>query len=70
MAVITAVNTPTLTVAGANLMRLAASLYGDATQWCRIAQLNGLDDFIVAGVATLLLPTGPAVSNGGVLGAS
>lgn len=70
MAVITAVNTPTLTVAGANLMRLAAQLWGDATQWYRIAQLNGLDDFIVAGVATLQLPGRAGVSNGGVLGAT
>lgn len=68
MAVITAVNTRTITVAGANLMRLAAQYYGDATQWNRIAALNGLSDFIVTGVATLKIPKA-GVSNGGVLGA-
>lgn len=68
MAVLTAVNTRTITVAGANLMQLAAQLYGDATQWTRIAQLNGLSDFIVAGVVNLKLP-GLGQSNGGVLGA-
>lgn len=68
MAILTAVNTPTTTVAGANLMQLAAQLYGDATQWNRIAQLNGLYDFIVTGIVTLRLP-GKGQSNGGVLGA-
>lgn len=69
MSVITAVNTRTITVAGANLMQLAAQLLGDATQWYRIAQLNGLFDFIVPGVATLKIPA-LGQSNGGVLGAS
>ena len=32
----------TLTVAGGNLFRIAADQLGDATQWIRIAQLNGL----------------------------
>lgn len=68
MAILTAVNTRTVTVAGANLMQLAAQYLGDATQWNRIAQLNGLFDFIVAGVVTLKIPN-PGVSNGGVLGA-
>ncbi|MGH6956276.1 MAG: hypothetical protein ACREEW_06375 [Caulobacteraceae bacterium] len=68
MAVITAVNTRTVTVAGANLFQLAAQLLGDATQWNRIAQLNGLYDFVVTGVATLKIPA-PGTGNGGVLGA-
>lgn len=68
MAVITAVNTRSITVAGANLMQLAAREFGDATQWNRIAQLNGLYDFIVTGVVTLKIPA-VGQSNGGVLGA-
>lgn len=68
MAIITARNTRTITVVGANLFALAAKYLGDATQWNRIAQLNGLTDFIVVGEATLKIP--PAGSgNGGVLGA-
>jgi hypothetical protein len=46
----------TITVSGANLFALAAQQLGDATQWIRIAQLNGLSDPFVAGVVTLRLP--------------
>ncbi|HQT62776.1 MAG: hypothetical protein B7Z75_14435 [Acidocella sp. 20-57-95] len=34
----------TVTVNGGNLFALAARYLGDATQWIRIAQLNGLTD--------------------------
>lgn len=68
MAVITAVALRTVTVAGANLFALAAQYLGDATQWNRIAQLNGLTDPVVAGVMTLKIPPVGA-GNGGVLGA-
>lgn len=68
MAVVTAVNTRAVTVAGANLFQLAAQYLGDATQWNRIAQLNGLYDFVVTGVTTLKLPA-PGQGDGGVLGA-
>ena len=58
-----------ITVAGANLMQLAAAYYGDATQWNRIAALNGLWDFIVAGPVTLRIPAAnKGASNGGILG--
>lgn len=68
MAVITAATLQTVTVAGANLFILAAKRLGDATQWNRIAELNGLTDPVVLGVVTLKIPPlGPG--NGGVLGA-
>ena len=46
----------TITVAGGNLFRIAAEELGDATQWIRIAQLNGLSDPMLSGVITLRLP--------------
>lgn len=66
--VVTAVSLRTITVAGANLFQLAAQYLGDATQWNRIAQLNGLSDPVVEGVVTLKIPPVGA-GNGGVLGA-
>lgn len=45
-----------ITVAGANLFRLAAEHLGDARQWTRIAAANGLSDPFVEGVATLTIP--------------
>lgn len=46
----------TVTVAGGNLFRIAAEQLGDATQWIRIAQLNGMSDPMLIGVNTLLIP--------------
>ena len=46
----------TITVAGGNLFRIAAEELGDATQWSRIARLNGLSDPMLSGVVTLRLP--------------
>ncbi len=46
----------TITVAGGNLFRIAAEELGDATQWIRIARLNGLSDPMLTGVVTLRLP--------------
>lgn len=45
-----------LTVAGGDLFRLALEHLGDATQWNRIAALNGLDDPVLDGLQTLRLP--------------
>ena len=50
-------NKPSLvTVAGGTLFRLAMVHLGDATQWDRIAVLNGLDDPVLTGLVTLRLP--------------
>lgn len=64
----------TITVAGADLFKLAQEYLGDATQWSRIAALNHdalVDrcDPIVTGVVTLRIPPfDPKAGNGGVLG--
>lgn len=58
-----------ITVVGGDLYRIAAKTYGDATQWYRIAQANGLTDPIVAGPAMLVIPDPtPRPTNGGILG--
>lgn len=56
-------------VTGTNLFTVAALYLGDATQWNRIAALNGMTDpWIFAGVKTLILPPYNAnAGNGGVL---
>jgi hypothetical protein len=51
---------------GGDLFRLAASAYGDATDWTAIAKANGLTDPVITGVQTILVPPSP-VSAGGVL---
>jgi hypothetical protein len=56
----------TITVAGGDLFHLAADLLGDATQWNRIAQLNGLDDPVLSGVVTLNIPDTDPAAGGGI----
>ncbi len=46
----------TITVAGGNLFAIAAQYLGDATQWIRIAQQNGLADPMLSGLVTLTIP--------------
>ena len=59
-----------ITVAGGNLFQIAAKELGDATQWNRIASLNGITDPMIVGVVTLQLPpVNPAAGNGGILDA-
>lgn len=55
-----------LTVVGGNLFRIAAEQLNDATQWIRIAQLNGLSDPMLVGVIVLLIPDVDANAGGGV----
>lgn len=63
------VTAKTVTVAGGNLFALAAQYLGDATQWNRIAALNGLTDPILTGVNTIKLPPiDKSAGNGGILG--
>ena len=54
------------TVAGGDLFRLALRHMGDATQWNRVAALNGLDDPILSGLMTLKLPPIDRSKGGGV----
>ena len=56
-----------VTVVGGNLFSIAASMLGDATQWIRIAQLNGLDDPVIDGVVTLLIPDVDPSATGGIV---
>jgi hypothetical protein len=56
----------TITVVGGNLFRIAAEQLGDATQWLRIAQLNGLNDPMLSGVQTLLIPDHDPNAGGGI----
>ncbi len=56
----------TVTLAGGNLFQLAATELGDATQWIRIAQLNGLSDPMLSGVVTLLIPDQDPNAGGGI----
>ena len=55
-----------LTVAGGNLMQLAAKVYGKAEAWTGIAKANGVKDPVVQGVQTLNIPVTPD-NSGGVL---
>jgi hypothetical protein len=56
----------TMTIAGGNLFQIAAAQLGDATQWIRIAQLNGLQDPMLYGPMTLRIPAIDATAGGGV----
>lgn len=57
----------TLTVVGGNLFRIAADQLGDATQWIRVAQLNGVVDPILSGTMTLILPDTDPTATGGIV---
>jgi hypothetical protein len=55
----------TLTVTGGTLFGLACNYLGDATQWNRIAVLNGVADPWLAGVVTLVIPPVDPSAGGG-----
>ena len=56
----------TITVAGDNLFRIAASELADATQWVRIAELNNLSDPIITSMVSLLIPDINPNAGGGI----
>jgi hypothetical protein len=58
----------TITVTGADidLFHIAAVQLLDATQWIRIAQLNGLRDPAITGLTTLIIPSLDPSQTGGV----
>lgn len=58
----------TVTVAGGTLFRVALDELGDATQWNRIAKLNGLTDPWLTGIVTLQIPPNDPNATGGILG--
>ena len=57
----------TVKVAGGNLFSLALQYLGDATQWNRIAKLNGLSDPVLTGLVTLKIPAPDPSAGGGIL---
>lgn len=52
--------------AGGTLFHVAAAELGDATQWLRIARLNGRDDPMLEGMVTLKLPSRDPAAGGGI----
>lgn len=56
----------TVQIAGGTLFRVAATYLNDATQWIRIAQLNGLSDPWLSGPVVLRIPAVDPAAGGGV----
>lgn len=56
----------TIMVTGGNLFQMAAQQLGDATQWIRIAQVNGLSDPMLTGLVILNIPTTDPLAGGGI----
>jgi len=56
----------TILVSGGTLFHLAAAELGDATQWLRIARLNGISDPMIEGVVRLRLPPVDPQAGGGI----
>lgn len=64
ISLITARSVRTVTVSATTLFHVAAEELGDATQWTRIARMNGLFDPWIEGIVTLKIPTFDAAANG------
>ena len=61
-------NPTQITVSSGNLFQIAAAYLNDATQWSRLASINGLSDPVISGQITLTLPPpDPSGGNGGLL---
>lgn len=56
----------TILQSGGTLFHVAAAELGDATQWLRIARLNGLSDPLLHGVLELKLPPLDPQAGGGI----
>ena len=55
-----------ITVGGGNLFQIALQELNDATQWNRIAEINGLTDPFLTGITTLTIPKNDPLAGGGV----
>jgi len=55
-----------ISVSSTTFFHVAATFLHDATQWNRVAALNGLTDPWLSGVAVLLLPEADASAGGGI----
>ena len=56
----------TVTVGGGNLFQIALQELNDATQWNRIAEINGIVDPFLTGITTLTIPKADPLAGGGV----
>lgn len=56
-----------IVVTGGSLFQIASEYLGDATQWIRIAQLNGLADPVLHGLVVLRLPEIDVTAGGGIV---
>ncbi len=56
----------TVTVASGTLFAVAGTYLNDATQWNRIAALNGISDPWLSGLTVLQIPDLDASAGGGV----
>ena len=54
-----------VTTVGGDLFRIALTQLGDATQWNRIAAINGLSDPIIRGYARIQIPPVDRAAGGG-----
>lgn len=65
--IITARTNKIIAISGDTLFAVAARELGDATQWNRIAALNGLTDpYITESIELRLPPVDATASNGGI----
>ena len=55
-----------ITVSGGTLFDVALQYLGDATQWVRVAALNGISDPWLSGMMVLRLPVVDASAGGGI----
>lgn len=56
----------TFTGADGTLFHIAARELGDATEWIRIAQANGISDPRIVGAVTLTIPDPIPTKTGGI----
>jgi hypothetical protein len=56
----------TFTGADGTLFHIAARELGDATEWIRIAQANGISDPMITGTVRLIIPSRSPIKTGGI----
>jgi nucleoid-associated protein YgaU len=58
--------TKTFTGADGTLFHIALNELGDALQWYRIAEANGLSDPMITGTVELVIPEADPTTTGGI----
>ncbi len=56
-----------ITCVNPNLFEIAAIYLGDATQWVRVASLNGLEDPLISGTLSIAIPERDSNAGGGII---